>query len=48
MPAISKADRTRDETSMEVEHVDRGLHSFQEISHICSFSDHFNAYLHMC
>ncbi|VDN25281.1 unnamed protein product [Gongylonema pulchrum] len=34
MPTISKAERSRDEASAEVEYVDRGLHSFQEISHI--------------
>ncbi|MCP9258343.1 Tubulin alpha-1 chain [Dirofilaria immitis] len=34
MPIISKADRNRDEASAEIEHIDRGIHSFQEISHI--------------
>ncbi|VDK21843.1 unnamed protein product [Anisakis simplex] len=34
MPTISKAERSRDESSAEVEYVDRGLHSFQDISHI--------------
>ncbi|CAG9535761.1 unnamed protein product [Cercopithifilaria johnstoni] len=34
MPIISKADRSRDEASTEIEHIDRGIHSFQEISHI--------------
>lgn len=36
MPAVSKGDKHRDEISTEVEYVDRGLHSFQEISHICT------------
>lgn len=35
MPIISKADRSRDEANTEIEHIDRGIHSFQEISHIC-------------
>uniref|UniRef100_A0A915BXS7 Ras suppressor protein 1 n=1 Tax=Parascaris univalens TaxID=6257 RepID=A0A915BXS7_PARUN len=34
MPSVSKSEKNRDESSTEVEHVDRGLHSFQDISQI--------------
>ena len=41
MPVVAKVEKSRDETTAEVEYVDRGLHSFQDISHICEFSCFF-------
>lgn len=37
MPIVGKSDKNRDENVTEVEYVDKGLHSFQDISHICKF-----------